>query len=396
MIQAFQGSQTTSGSSTERNLRRRTEFRGREVPTYLRFAGTDPLRVRPGIPSHVELLTDAADSVVKDRRTQFQMQSNSPGIQIGSWQGESGRWRVSIIPSSDLVVGSRIELRASIAQQYSWRFETEQPRRLIVEAPPPPFIGSEPPKFVRFRSQNGTVHVRQGGARIALVSDARNDLFESGAILTVTSPDPESLPVLGWAAPRDGDIRVRLQVPRTAALGPVGKLTVVLSLPNGSYLTDSAELTIEPPVGRGGTTSVETRPNYAIRDVREVVKEEDETSWSEMPRILEGSDPWNRDDVGAYLETGDETQRKLTFYLNADNRQVREVEMRIAQQRTETAVDSFRQMHRTLLCFHLYGLATTDGPGEGMNYDQYRREMIRIGQTLLYTQREFSDWLGQT
>ena len=46
MIQAFQPSQTTSGAATERSRRQRAEFRGREVPTYLRFAGTSPLSVR--------------------------------------------------------------------------------------------------------------------------------------------------------------------------------------------------------------------------------------------------------------------------------------------------------------------------------------------------------------
>ena len=285
---------------------------------------------------------------------------------------------------------------ASLSQQFSWRLETSQPRRLIVQAPPPPFIGSDPPTFLRFRSQNGTVHVRQGGARISLASDARNDLLEKGAALTVASADPGSLPILGSAAPRDGDFRVRLQVPRNAVLGPAGKLTAVLSLPNGSHLTDSADLVIEAPLGRGGTTNIEARPNYSIRDVREIRQEEDEISWSDMPTILEGSQPWTSDDVGAYLETGAETQRNITFYLNADNRRLREVERRIAQQRTETAVDSLRQMHRTLLCFHLYGIATTDGPSEGMNYDQYRSEMIRIAQTLLYAQREFPEGLGQT
>ena len=187
--------------------------------------------------------------------------------------------------------------------------------------------------------------------------------------------------------------RVNLSVPDDAPLGPAGEIMASLKLPDGSELDDTAELVIDQRLNSGGSADVQPQPNYDIRDVQEVPVEDDVSSWSEMPTILEGSDPWTGGDVGAYLETGDEGQRKITFYLNADNRELRNVERRIARRHSEAAVDLFREMHRTLLCFHLYRLATSEASQAENDY-AYRGEMIRVGQTLLYTHREFLEQIS--
>lgn len=393
MIRAFQRSSTTRGTSTGGSGPGTDLFRGLQVPTFLRFARTRPLQVYPGVPTRIELRTDAADDVVKDRRTEFRVQSDNEGLEIGQVEGGSGRWRVRLFPAADLAVGTSIKLYASIAKSNAWRLEAEQPGEVLVEAPPPPYEGNDPPTFIRFRSQNGIVHVRQGGARIRIESDARDDLLEHGADLEVVSPDPEALPIGGSGAPREGEFRVNLSVPVDAPLGSAGEIMAILKLPDGSELGDIAELVINQRLDNGGNDDAQSQPNYGIRDVEEVPIEEGIASWSEMPTILEGSDSWTGDDVGAYVETGSEGQRKITFYLNSDNRELRDVERRIARRRSEAAVDLFREMHRTLLCFHLYRLATSEASQAENDY-AYRDEMIRVGQTLLYTHREFLEQIS--
>ena len=92
-------------------------------------------------------------------------------------------------------------------------------------------------------------------------------------------------------------------------------------------------------------------------------------------------------DVGAYLKTGIGDEKKITFYLNANNHELKIAEERIADRGTEAAVDSFRTMHRTLLCFHLYKLATSR-PDTEHQYE-YKNEMIRVSQTLTFTHSRF-------
>ena len=135
---------------------------------------------------------------------------------------------------------------------------------------------------------------------------------------------------------------------------------------------------------------MQSRPNYEIKDVMSIPVNQDETSWNDMMHILDIDGPWDGDDVGANVETGDPEQRKVTFYLNADNRELKQVEQRIAKRDSERSVDAFREVHRTLLCFHLYSLAARDESRDLASYS-YRDEMIRVSQTLLYTHREFMD-----
>ena len=367
---------------------RTEDFRGRQVPTFFRFARSSTLSVRPGVPTRAQLLLDAFDEVVKHPRTEIRIQSNNPDIQIGPLTGQNGRYTFGLTPSPDLVPGARAEIVASISQPGTWMLNAENPLRLLVNPPPDPFVGESPPTHIRFRSQNGAVHVRQGGGRFTIRTDARNDLLDSGAQLEIESPDPDKLPILGWSGPSDGEIRVNIEVPIGAELGPAGELLAILSLASGSQLDDIASLGIDKPLSQSGEVETETAPNYEIKDVVEIPKDPGETSWSEMPNILDGSDRWTEKDVGAYLETESDGDRKITFYLNAANKELEIAERQIADRSSEAAVDSFRIMHRTLLCFHLYKLATNQ-PSDAENQYTYRDEMIRVSQTLTFTHGRF-------
>ena len=388
MIRAFQRRTVGQGSATDQDRRSNHQFRGQQTPTYLRFARIQPLEIRAGIPTHVDLLTDAADETVRDRRTHLRIESSQEGVRISSPEGGRGRYRIRLFPAANLAIGTQIQLNASISLPEVWHLDAERPCLLVVTPSPPPYEGNHPPTFIRFRSQNESIHVRQGGARIAIVTDARDNVMENGAKLDVYPPNPDMLSVSGWSGPTDGEFRLGLKIPDNAPLGNAGEIRATLILDDGIALDAQADLIIDPKLAPGGQAALESQPNYDIKDVSEMPVTEDGTSWVDMADILEIDDPWNGEDVGAYFATGDGDQRKVTFYLNTDNRNLREVERRIARRQSENAIDIFREMHRTLLCFHLYGLATRN-ISEGSTGYSYRDEMIRVSQTLLYTRREF-------
>ena len=98
----------------------------------------------------------------------------------------------------------------------------------VVVKPPPPFEGNNPPTFIRFRSHNGSIHIRQGGSRISIVTDACNNVIEDGATLTVVSPDPSALPVSGWSGPKDGEFRLALRIAENAPIGDAGQIRAKL------------------------------------------------------------------------------------------------------------------------------------------------------------------------
>ena len=112
-----------------------------------------------------------------------------------------------------------------------------------------------------------------------------------------------------------------------------------------------------------------------------------------MSAVLEGSEVWTGEDVGAFVVNQIDGGQEIHFFLNVDNGGLREAERRVARRQSEAAVDAVREYHRTLLCLHLYGLAKSEDERSGedapIGYAVYRSEMIRVNDTLLFGQREF-------
>ena len=81
----------------------------------------------------------------------------------------------------------------------------------------------------------------------------------------------------------------------------------------------------------------------------------------------------------------------MHFYLNAENRVLKQAEQRVAHQRSEAGVDTLREFQRTVLCGHLYAIATPRSRNslEAESTYGYRDEMIRVNSTALFAQQQF-------
>lgn len=398
LITAFSAPTPGSGNTTQRSRGNAAKFHGREIPTYLRFARVEDLPIRPGVPTHLDLLTDASDRTVANRRNILRINTSNDLISSRLVGGGGGRWRIELVCSSEAPVGLTATLNALLENPGVWRVETDRNVRLVVQPPPPPYVGKDPPTIFRFRAQNGEVHVRRRGARITMESDAVDSAFDH-ATLDVTVPDAISL--VGHGHPRNGQIRLSLSVPEDAPLGVVGLIRARLNLPKGSELVDEATLVVEPALQPVGTSGQVQRPDYRIIDVRQFPTSDQEMGWAEMPDALDIEAAWNGTDAGAYqIQLGDDDEsekRRLVFFLNADNRDLQEAERRITAGRSETVVEVVRQYHRTLTCYYLYQMALDEinapADTEPRTYDAYRNELIRLNKTLFYAQREFYDSL---
>ena len=386
--------------------RKRGGFVGKEVPTFLRFANPSVLELRAGIPTHIDLLTDAADRTIHDRRTKFLINAGTSQITASIVGGGDGRWRMEVRADADAAPSTRGLLAASLESEQVFFVQTQTPRPAVVVPPPPPYEGNNPPTQFRFRSQNGTVRIRPGTARVSIHTDAVDTLFADAELNLQT---PQGISLKGTGGPRNGEIRLSLDVPNTPSPDPFGTISATLLLANGMELKDSAPVVIDPPLDRGGTEDSVPTPNYRIVDVRRFPADESEESWDNMAAILDTESSWGGTDVAAYVIHEDddarEDQRRIVFYLNADNNALRTAEQRLVETRSETTVDSFRQQFRTLICYHLYLMAIneierntreseiTSDRYDGPAYLGYRQEMIRMNNTLLYSQREFQQAL---
>ena len=164
-----------------------------------------------------------------------------------------------------------------------------------------------------------------------------------------------------------------------------------MSLANGTKLSDIATLVINERSGTGGTTTQTPVPSYRIHDVQEIKADEDEVSWADMPAILGNDDAWTAEDVAAFYIEELDSDREIHFYLNVDNRLLKQAEERVAHRRSESGVDALREFQRTVLCGHLYSIASSRASSspESESAYGYRDEMIRVNSTILFAHQQF-------
>ena len=391
LIRAFLRNTTSTGVNEDGTGRQSHEFQGKEIPSYVRFARTAPLEVQPGLPSHVYLLTDAADHVVRAPGTQLKAESDNDLVRLGSPVGQLGRYRLDILPSADLSFRTRINLRARLSRPEVFEVATPRPCRLEIVGAPSPWKGNDPPTFLKFKSRSGQIHVRQGGGRITLETDATDHFSMNGGHIDPYFPAGSGFPIAGISGPSRGEIRVGLRIPDDCPLGSAGQINVKMTLPNGTELFDTATLVVGERGGTSGGTSQIVVPAYIIHDVREIKEDEGDFSWADMPDILGGGSKWTAEDVGAYYIQESDNDRVMHLYLNVDNRILRQVEQRVARQQSESGVDALREFQRTVLCGHLYAIATTQSgySSESESPYSYRDEMVRVNSTALFAQQQF-------
>ena len=391
IIRAFHTNSVGLGSGEERSGSRDMDFKGKETPTYLKFARTGPLDIRPGIRTRVDLLTDAADHVVRASDVRLVTESDNDLLLLGEVQGRAGRYILPLIPSAELSIGERVNISARITRQGVFDVAARQLCRLRVVPPPEEWIGVDPPSFIKFRSRSGEIHVRQGGGRITLETDAKDDLVMKGGKINIERPSAGDLPLPGIGDPRRGEVRINLNVPTDHPLGSVGRIKATMIAPNRGTLSDTAMLVVIQRTSNGSTIGPERLPGYEIHDVREIGQDPEDFTWSAMPQILEDSDPWTSKDVGAFYVQELESERNIHFYINVDNIELNHMERRVARMMSVQGVDLLRGYHRTVVCSHLYAIAISPNGDDSAyrgNYG-YRDEMIRVGTTALFTYRQF-------
>ena len=85
---------------------------------------------------------------------------------------------------------------------------------------------------------------------------------------------------------------------------------------------------------------------------------------------------------------------RFHFYLNVDSKALKDAKEEVVRSRSESAVEDLWSFQRTVLCGHLYALATHRATNQSTqesdhDYSTYREEMIRVNATTLYAYKQF-------
>jgi hypothetical protein len=394
LIDRFSRQQESGRAGGTRSGRSNSRFRGREVPTYLRWARDQVLEVRPGVPTRLDLVTDGADRALRPARVRKMVNSSSSLVRPQLVSGQDGRWRVDISVDPAAPIGLQADLDAIMTIEGVWTLSTTQHAQLRVVPPPPPYVGIHPPTVFRIRNSEGNVLIRPGRSSFTIETDASDDLFDHSTLDIV---GPSDVNIVGYGSPRRGDIRVSVSVDEGLEPQNLGLVTATLNIDGSENLTDSANVRVVEKPSTGTASGPRQVPEYNIVDVRQMPQTETELTWDQMMETLGTEASWTAVDVAAVdiqNTDGEGASHKLVFFLNADNGPLEQAERRITATRMESGVEAARQYHRTLQCYHLYQLAVTairdDGTINLPDYDDYKLELVRLNDTLLYAQTEFS------
>ena len=352
------------GGSLGRGRGRRqtgTRFRPSEPPTFFRFADErSELRLEAGDFAVIDLVTDASNNLLTRRRHKADLRmTDVEGLStVRRGALNDGRMSLTVRAAEDASVGLAGELRAELLGDGGLYFAST--RRWRIVAPPPPYVGVDPPSSLSFLAGRRPVRLPRGRAtKVSLETDCVDDLLtrDSGpAVLEVTISSP-GVAVEARRGPKSGRIELFLVTSESTQLTIESERVTIgasLRMQDGFALSASTEAVVvdaERQTPRRGTERRQV-PNYRIVDVWEVEPpdNEDVMTWDRL-----GPD-WDGERVGTYEARGRETEdgSLLVFYVNMDFRDLKQDRLRRIRGYSESRVRALNTRYQAYLAHHMY------------------------------------------
>jgi hypothetical protein len=395
------------------------KFKPKDPPTYFRFAEEDEtLRIEPGSSRVIDLVTDGPNDMLTRKKRRGTLTLETIGDEVVSMRGhrlQDGRLGVTVTANETASVGSTCNLRAVLEMDGGVYFATQ--RTCVVAAPPPPYVGQEPPTNLAIVARSGVVRLRKTGiGRVVVETDCRDDLLsrpkDRGRFEVDCSIS--GIHMVRRRGPHRGIVEAYMQTPHTPAAEEGQTITARLVLADGSALEDTKPcLVVEPPPPRKEEgTKPRSEGNYKIIDVwRQPPQDRPESvTWEDLN--------WNETHVGKYDVTQDgDGNDLLLLYINLDNDDlVRERERRLRRS-GEPATRRLENRYKAYIGHHLWlhcqrarqgGLTTRsggqavengadNGNGESVRSDASHEgtalyeEMRRVGKTVILAMRSEAD-----
>lgn len=404
--------QSQSGRGVDR-------YRPNDPPRYFEFADLRrPLQIEPGKTTYIDIKTDGPNNMFTRERHRAALSLEAIGGQdITMVRGRLNNGRLQIIVSArpDFLSNARYTLRATLQMDGGIYILTE--RTCIITPPPPPYLGVDPPTFLKFAAKGDKLQFKRGQtSRILLRSDCQNDFLsrtETPGQFVFISELPE-ITLIGWKHPFDGEMELKIKADDTLEAGRETTITVRFVGSDGAVLEDAKSCVIvEPPTDerRSGRQQSKTG-NIALIKVWRTPPPDDPTAltWNQLD--------WNEEKVGKYSIDKDpkdpEGKRDiLMLYINMDHSELERERRRRLQIHGVSMEKNFERRYAAYIGYHLWlcceqieslGTRVSSGeqggseqPGEERKpeiQEQERAmevEMARVAKTIIQALRSESD-----
>ena len=354
------------------------KFKPNDPPTYFKFAEEkQELHILAGHKHVIDIVTDGPNDMLtrKTKRGLLTLEAVGNGF-MNLYPGSlyNGRMGVAVATSSEANVGASCQLRATLEMDGGVFFASYRSCKIV--APPPPYVGQEPPKKLVIKARGNVVRLRQGRvSQVTVETDCKDDILSrpiNAAHFEVETSIPGIL-LTARRGPHRGQIEAFLTVPGSIKPTPEqnqNNITARLVLSDDTILQDTKPCAVVEPPPPDQEKGKKPRPkaNYEIIEVWQEPPEDSPSkyTWAYLD--------WNQTNVGRYdLTRNGEGNDFLLLYINMDNEDLTRERERRLRKSGEAAKRRLDVQYKAYIGYHMWlhqQRNSQDKPTSGVNADK--------------------------
>lgn len=377
-------------------------YKAKDPPSFFKFAEEkETLQVEPGEYRFLDIRTDGPDNMFsrKNRRSRDNLEvvPNDQSILVSRGELHNGRLSVIVKASEAAKIDSYYTLRAQLEIEGGVYLLPPTERKCKVVAPPPPYVGKDPPTELQIVTRGGVLKLKQGRiTRVSVRTNCSDDLltraYQPGKIHESCSIKGTRLEAVG--GPTKGEIELRYEVPQNIPIGTRGDLEVILILGDGTKLNDSKPcIIVEAPLTEhkeGQKQVVES--NFKFIEV-----------WKKLPPDTSGNfntwdqlEPiWDETKVGDYQTNKQNGEKEFVFRINMDFSDYAKERGRFYRRLSSPTMNRLKDKYKAYVSYYLWqlerslldkkdSLKTSEEEGQNQfDEEQIEEEKRRVAKTIL-------------
>lgn len=377
-------------------------FKSKDPPSYFRFIEEkETLEIEPGTYRFIDIRTDGPNNMFSRKRRRardnLEIVPNDQSILVSTGELHNGRLSVIVRASEAAKIGSYYTLRAQLEIEGGVYLLPPTERRCKVVAPPPPYVGEDPPTELHIVTKGSVLKLKQGRiSRVSVRTNCSDDLLsrphQPGRIQENCSIKGTRLEAVG--GPTKGEIELRYEVPQNIPIGTQGNLEVALILGDGMKLKDSKPcIIVEAPLSEhkeGQKQVVES--NFKFIEV-----------WKKLPSDASGNfkswdqlEPaWDETKIGDYQTNKQNGEKEFVFRINMDFSDYAKERGRFYKRLASPTMNRLKHKYKAYISYYLWQLECSlqdrkDSPktSEEEGQPQFDEQLIeeekhRVAKTIL-------------
>jgi len=359
------------------------------------------LEIEPGAYRFIDIGTDGKDNMFSRKhgraRDNLEVIPNDQSILVSRGELHNGRLNVTVTASEAAKIGSYYTLRAQLEIEGGVYLLPLTERKCKVVAPPPPYVGKDPPTELQIVTKGDVLKLKQGRiTRVSVRTNCSDDLlsrpYQPSKIQENCSIKGTRLEVIG--GPTKGEIELRYEVPQNIPIGTQGDLEVALILGDGTKLKDSKPcIVVEAPLSesREGKKQV-IESNFKFIEV-----------WKKTPSDTSGNfktwdqlEPrWDETKVGDYENNEQNGEEAFSFLINMDFSDYAKERERFYRRLPSPTMNRLKDKYKAYVSYYLWqlqrylrgrkdSLRTSEEEGQ-TQFDEelIEEEKVRVAKTVL-------------